>query len=253
VEPVNSVVSIATNELHIVWPDLPGVHFRLSRSNAIDSGFVVIQASLGVPFYTDATVNLYDEGNKYYYKVESLDGGGAVIGTSEILTMRYNNPDGVANKVISEARTVLRVMNNPLVYVLIRRRTGTHCSECWNAVTKRTKYANCSTCNGTGEMGGYYAPFPIRMSSDVSRLTNAADASDSDMVSLSPINAWTAETPLLTPDDVIADVNNRRYLVQDVMPRTKSQFVIRQVLQLVPLPKGHPAYQVVVNYGGGLR
>jgi ribosomal protein L37AE/L43A len=248
---MNGVVPIATNELYIAWSGLQGTHFRLYRSGSPDSGFVVIQNALTVPFYTDMKVDLYDEANKYYYKVEGLDSTNATVATSNVMTASYNKPDGVAVKVVYESRLVLRVMNNPLVHILIKKRVVDHCPDCWNTITKRTKYANCPLCHGTGNIGGYYAPFPVRMSMDVSQLVDAGGPEDSEKVNITPINAWMSNSPLLNPDDVIVDVMNRRYIVQSSIPRTRSQYVIRQILQLVPLEKGHPAYDIHVNSGGG--
>jgi hypothetical protein len=45
----------------------------------------------------------------------------------------------------------------------------------------------------------------------------------------------------------MVDVMNQRFKVINVGRRTKSQYIIRQVLDLVPLEKGHPAYQVNVD------
>jgi hypothetical protein len=247
---MDRVVANSANTLYISWPGLQGSIFRLWRSGSPESGFTVIQNRLTVPFYEDVDVNLYDEANKYYYKVEVLNDLGVVVRTSEVMTARYNKPDKVANKVIYESKVVLRAMNNPPVYLLIRKRVVDHCTECWNPVTKRTMYANCPTCFGTGNIGGYYTPFPVLMSSDVSQMISISNGEDSNLVKLTPINAWMGNSPLMSPDDVVVDAMNRRYNVQQVIPRTRSQYVIRQILQLVPLEKGHPAYDIDVDFGG---
>jgi hypothetical protein len=247
---MDGVVANSANTLYVSWLGLQGSIFRLWRSGSPESGFTVIQNRLTVPFYEDLNVNLYDEADKYYYKVESLDSSGGVSGTSAVMTARYNKPDNVANKVLYEIKVVLRMMRNPPVYLLIRKRTLDHCTECWNPITKRPKFANCLACFGTGNIGGYYAPFPVLMSSDVSQSVSISNGEDSNLVKLTPINAWMSNSPLMNPDDVIVDVMNRRYNIQQVIPRTRSQYVIRQILQLVPLEKGHPAYNVSVNFGG---
>lgn len=233
------------HSLYIDW-DVPGDAFDVLRSGSPTSGFEVIAADVAVPFYVDADVNLYDEGNKYYYKIRAKKGG-IVTGETEWTTESYNPPDGVARKVIYESHVVLKVMNNPLVHLLIKKRFAESCPECWNPVTKRTKYANCPVCFGTGQLEGYFSPVPMRMSRDISVAVGTNTELDGDSVEVSPINAWVANTPLVTPGDVFADMLNHRYVVQQVALRTRSGCVIRQILQLITLEKGHPAYNFPVD------
>lgn len=249
---MDGVVANSAKTLYVSWLALQGSIFRLWRSSSPESGFTVIQNRLTVPFYEDVAVNLYDEANKYYYKVESLDNTGTVLRTSSIMTVRYNKPDNVANKVVYEIKVVLRMMKNPPVHLLIQKRTVDHCTECWNPVTNRTKYADCPTCHGTGNIGGYYDPFPVLMSSDVSQMVTISNGEDANLTKISPINAWMGNYPLMNPGDIVVDVMNRRYNILQVIPRTRSQYVVRQILQLMPLEKGHPAYDIVVNLGGGV-
>jgi hypothetical protein len=239
------VYPTSLTELYIEW-SLQGEGFQLSRSTSPDSDFDLVAINLTQPFYTDYDVNLYDENVRYYYKVEGFVNGNKVSEDGPG-TLEYNSPDGVANKVIQESETVLRMMNNPPVYFLLKRRAGYPCPECWNPITKRCMYANCPTCNGTGVMDGYHDPIPSRVSQDVSQLLFASGELDSDKVRLSPIRAWTTNVPLLYPEDVMCDVLNQRYKIVNVARRTRSQFVIRQILDLVPLEKGHPSYQVDVD------
>lgn len=249
---MNRVIPVSDRALYVTWPDFAGSTFRLLRSGSPQDGFLVIKDLLSYPFYEDDDVNLYNEANKYYYMVQSLDNSGQVIATLPVITARYNRPDSIANKVIYESKVVLRVMRNPPVYLLMKKRTVDHCPECWNFVTHKTKYANCKFCFGTGDIGGYYPPIAIQVSIDVSQLVSANDESDGGLVKLTPINAWMSNSPLTSPEDVLVDTLNRRYTIQRVIPRTRSQYVIRQVLQLVLLEKGHPAYNFYVDLDGGL-
>jgi hypothetical protein len=232
-------------EMYIEW-DLEGDTFSIYRSTSPASDFEIIAQDVIQPFYVDNTANLYDENIRYYYRIEGFLSGDKVAEDGP-RTLEYNARDGVANKVIHESKVALRVMNNPPVYFLLKKRTGEECPECWNPVTKRVRFANCDVCNGTGILQGYHEPIPTRISQDVSQLVMASGEMDGDKVKLTPIRAWVSNTPLLHPEDIMVDVMNQRYKVFNVARRTKSQYVIRQVLDLVPLEKGHPAYQVEVD------
>lgn len=232
------------NELYIEW-EIQGDTFNVYRSTSPESDFELVGETTQ-PFYSDLSINLYDNNIKYYYKVEGWQLG-VKVSEDGPQTLSHNVKDPVANKVIQESKTVLRMMNNPPVFFLIKKRVGDECYQCWNPVTKRIRYSNCDICNGTGIVEGYHRPIATKISQDVSQLTMGSGELDQDKVRLSPIRAWISNTPLLRPEDVMCDILNQRYKVVNVAPRTKSQFIIRQILDLVPLEKGHPAYQVEVD------
>lgn len=246
------VLPTLKHALYMDWNGLKGNTFDVLRSGSPASEFEVVASDLTVPFYVDTTVNLYDEGNRYYYQIQSKQDG-QIVDETHWNTEEYGQPDGVARVVIHESEVVLKVMNNPLVYLLIKKRFAEPCPECWNPITQRTRYANCPVCFGTGQLAGYFTPVPMRISRDISILVGNSTILDADAVNLSPINAWAAVTPLVTPGDVMVDVLNKRYVVQQVAPRTKSGCVIRQILQLTPLEKGHPAYNFPVDRSVSLR
>jgi hypothetical protein len=232
-------------ELYIQW-DIIGDVFTVYRSTSPEGEFAVIGEDIDQSFFVDETANLYDDNVRYYYRVSGYVSGEKVSEDGPV-TLQYNSVDKIAGKVIYESRVVLRVMNNPPVFFLIKKRVGSECPECWNAITKKVRYSGCLICNGTGIVEGYHQPIKTRISQDVSQLQMASDETDNDKVKLTPIRAWVLNVPLLKPEDVMCDILNQRYKVVNVAPRTKSQYVIRQILDLVPLDKGHPAYQIEVD------
>jgi hypothetical protein len=236
-------------QVYVHW-DVAGVVFEVYRSTAPHHDFELL-ASTNVPFHVDETANMYDSGNKFYYRVVGKNGAGTVMETSETAEIRHNNRDLIAGKVIKEMRVVLRIMRNPRSYLLIARREGDDCPNCFNSVTKRVMFADCPVCFGTGKRRGYFPPVPIRMSTDMSQFVDDGSYLSNDKVALTPVDAWVENYPKITPGDVIVDVTDRRFLVMVVIPRTKSQYVIRQIIQMTPLEKGHPAFGVVVNHGEG--
>ena len=204
-------------ELYIEW-ELEGEAFRISRSTSPASEFEVV-----------------------------ADSAGAKVSEDGPQTLEYTIRDPIANKVLTESNVLLKQMRNPPVFFLLKRRVSMPCPNCWNPVTRRVRFPNCPVCGGTGKIGGYHLPIPARVSQDVSQLVVASDAFDSDKVNMTPIRAWTTNYPRVYPEDIMVDIMNQRFKIVSVARRTKSQYVIRQVLDLVPLQKGHPAYQVEVD------
>jgi hypothetical protein len=233
------------SEMYIEW-SVAGEQFAIFRSTSPENGFELIAENIDQPFFVDYNVNLYDENIRYYYEVKGFTAGVEVSKDGPV-TLEYNQKDAIANKVIHESNVTLRAMQNPPVFFLIKRRVGEPCDECWNPITKKVRYANCAVCNGTGIIEGYHLPIVSRISQDVSQLVMFSSEQDDDKVKLTPIRAWIGNKPLLYPEDVMVDIMNQRYKITNVSRRTKSQYVIRQVIDLTPLEKGHPAYQVDVD------
>lgn len=233
------------HRVYVHW-GVVGSTFEVYRSTSPHADFDLI-ATTNVPFYVDETANLYDVGNKYYYKVKAKSADGLTSITTGIGEIRHSPMDYIARKVILEIDVVLRVMNNPNSRLLIARREGEDCPNCYNQITKRVKFADCSVCFGTGKTKGYFPPVPIRMSTDMSQFIDDGSYLAKDKVALTPVDAWVANYPKITPGDIIVDVTNRRFVVGVVIPRTKSQYVIRQIIQMTPLEKGHPAFYLDVG------
>lgn len=247
-------VPLSTKELYVEWKDLKGDTFKVLRSHSPKDQFEVVAEDVVMNHFVDTKVNFLNHSLKYYYRIEGYVNGDKVDET-DVETLRYQPKDNIANVVIHEAKVALRVMKNPPVALLIKRRDGGEgdktCPECWNPITKRVRFADCDTCNGTGIIvGGYYPPIKFLISTDISAFVDESGMLDSDEVSKTPVNAWLANYPLITPGDVIVDTMNYRYRVTQVTPRTKSRYIIRQILSMVPIEMGDPAYKVEVDFDG---
>lgn len=73
---------------------------------------------------------------------------------------------------------------------------------------------------------------------------------DGEKIKRTNVNAWISNVPLVNPGDVVVDILNQRYLIERVIQRTRSQYIIRQIIDMIPLEKGHPAHQVEVEWSG---
>ena len=241
------VMQNSVDSLMIQWSDLKGDTFTLYRSTSPKDGYEILKVNYPNVIYIDNEINLRDIGRRYYYKVEGYIGG-VRVSEEKGETTKYNTRDRIANKVIHESQVVLRVMKNPPVKVLLKRRDGKPCPNCWNPVTKKVRFANCNVCNGTGVLLGYHNPIETLISRDISQLVDYTSMLDSDKTNLTGVNAWITNYPLVSPGDVIADIMEQRFLIERVIQRTHSQSVIRQILDLTPLEKGHPAYSVDIDW-----
>lgn len=242
------VLPIDVNKLLIQWNDLDvvGDSYRVYRSTVKHEGYELVGVETTKPLYIDSNLNLMENSRTYYYKVEVIKDG-QVIHLTQPFHAEYNKADGVARVVIRESNIVLRMMNTPKVKILLRKKTGYHCPECYNTITKRVRFADCPVCNGTGIKHGYHSPVEIRVSRDMSQLHNFPTLLDGEKTELSAVNAWITNYPILTPGDVIVDKMNQRFVVTNITPRYRAQHLIRQIFELFPLEKGHPLYEKDVD------
>lgn len=236
-------VRVHEHAVYLDFRDLPGERFEIYRSTR-DIGEFELLTVTHQPFYVDQHVNLMQVELTYYYKVRTFDGD--VQKETPVVTYVLGGQDNVARKIIREYATLLRVMKNPPLYLLAKRRQVAKCPECWNPVTRKVRYAGCKVCNGTGELAGYHAPTPVTVSRDLSAFSTAMMPEDIDKVRLSPISGWMAGVPAVMVDDIFVDTQGQRYRIMNVERRMKSQSIIRQTFSAVPLEKGHPSYLIPI-------
>lgn len=230
---------VVNGAIVVEWRDLQGDRFEVFRSTHETGDYELLGVTEGW-FYRDEQVNLWQEDLRYHYKIVAHEGT-----TSDHhgpVTVASAKHDRFALKMMQEFEVLLRVMNNPKMKLLVKRRDAKKCPDCWNPVTKKVRFAGCKRCEGTGELMGYHQPVDIRTSRDVSSYVSSIVPEDYDKVTLTPISGWVLATPSIMNDDILIDRGGTRYLVQNVMPRTKGQAVVRYMFQAVPLEKGHPAY-----------
>ena len=221
------------------WRDLEGDRYELFRSTHETGDFEFLDSVEGW-HYRDESVNLWQPDLRYHYKIRVHDG--AEWTEHGPFTYRPGMHDRIALKIMQEFEAALRVMANPKMKLLAKRREAKKCPDCWNEVTQKVRFANCKRCDGTGELMGYHRPVELRVSREVSSYVSSIVPEDIDKVTLTPISGWALATPSLMNDDVLVDQEGVRYLVQNVTPRTKGQAVLRYMFQAVPLEKGHPSY-----------
>lgn len=245
------VIPTENFELYLQWNDekVYGEYFTLLKSTSPEENFEPILTMSKKGSFLDKNVNLYEIGRNYYYILEIMNEEKKVIDRVGPVRAEYSTTEknGIARAIIREYGIVLRVMDNPKYKLLLKKRTGMHCPDCYNPITKRVKFADCKRCNGTGLIHGYHSAVDVLISRDFSREVEYSSMLDEERVKETPVNAWMLPYPRVSIGDLFVDPLNRRYRVKGVSPRTQSHVLIRQILELTPLEKGHPAYNKEVG------
>lgn len=170
----------------------------------------------------------------YKVTVEKVDVAGNVIPGETHESDAYHMHQQYSPRAlyIIRARQVyyskLEIGRDSLVY---RRRTsGQTCPECYDPVQQRTTRQDCPLCFGTGRLGGYYPPIRVMIQYRPVQKRNVVMSHLTEEVRVSAVMG---HFPLLTPRDVIYEVNTRKwYVVNVVQPREDVRVITSQHLEL---------------------
>lgn len=191
--------------------------------------------------------HIYDASVKYYFRIEVLN-----IVTNEALlcdevgAMYLTPADPVADTIIYQNEVLLKhVLGRPPVKLLIKRRSGTRCTSCWDPELMEVTKSSCVDCYSVGYAGGYLPPEDIYISFTEPGFLTKFDIADVRDTQQAVTQAWCSNYPLVLPGDIIVDEFNRRFIIIQVQPTTKSgQIYLRQLLQLQLLPPTDVVYKL---------
>jgi hypothetical protein len=197
----------------------------------------------------------YDVPNKLnssiheYFKIEitQISTGDKVL--SPVTGASYIVPaDPFADAIIYQEEYFLDyVLNRPSVKLLVKRRSGTRCTVCWDDTLQEVTKSACTACYTTGYTGGYMPAQDIMISFTEPLFQTKFDMGDIKDVQQGPTVGWTKNYPLILPSDIIVDEFNRRFRVIQVQPTTKDgRIYLRQNLQLQLIPPTDIIYQFPV-------
>ena len=240
------LIKFSTND---TGEDMDNYAFNAYRSTSPYSGFELIKEDILGFEFLDYDVNLRNPSVKYYYKIGIQDKETLKEEMSEITgELIYNKPDNIALATIYNNNVYLRVVNNPDILLLPRKRFGQKCTNCWDDIRKQAKLDDCPDCFGVGYTGGYFSPTPIKISFLNSPYSHQENIDISDVGNLdSPIQVWTGNYPKIFSGDVLADHLNQRFSISHVQKSSKNGYVLRQTLTIKKLPTSHPVYNFQIG------
>lgn len=133
---------------------------------------------------------------------------------------------------------------------LVRRKIyGTKCPVCMDEILATPVSSECSTCYGTGIVGGYFDPFQMRadwVAGNLPRSTNTSKEVQGPQQIQKP-NIKIFGYPDAKSEDIWVDFGSRYfYIVEAVNPEQWNGSVITQTLSISKLPSHHPAYNLSI-------
>lgn len=222
--------------------------FDLYRAMNQNDFFVKIAEDISQYRYIDRNVSLLNPNVYYYYKIKITDVTTGEVSESDIYRHNAAGSDRWSEAIIEvESRYLEHVVGNTTAYLLQKRRTGPRCS-CYNPNRRDSEDANCELCYGTGIYGGYYDAVPVLIGNynADSFQRNFSIMEDAD--NQAPDQIWVKAFPKVENDDIIVD-GDTRYIVMSHTDTMKNHFLIRQICNIVRIPRTNIASKIPVIKG----
>lgn len=254
-----SVVVLSTNpgrvlvnwELERTAQDLRNLRFFVDRGESPEE---LVQISVeGIRAndfseFVDYTPNMLDLHKVYYYRVRAVE----FIGTTPAQTFTSDvstwdgNLDLVGIYVVEEHFFLHRYVAGVPVMIFKRRRDGTYCPECWDAVMKRVTKSNCQTCYGTGKLAGFYPAYEAWMNFEPD--PKSVQVADWGQRQISQTDIQFTNYPLLTDGDIIVELKpNKVWKVSNVRYPEKNRTIMLQIARLDAVNPADIEYKVPVD------
>jgi hypothetical protein len=197
--------------------------------------------------FVDYTAQLFDLSKVYYYRVRAVEmQSGVPVQTfySEHSTWQ-GNLDLVGLYVVEEHLFLERFVAGVPVMIFKKRREGAKCPECWDPILHRVTKSSCTTCYGTGKLGGYYPPIEGWML--VEPDPKMAQVAEWGRSQPNQTDLQFTNYPLLVDDDVIVEMkSDKRWKISNTRKAEKNRSTMLQIFRVSAVNPTDIEYKVYV-------
>ena len=205
---VSAVTGRATVISFINIPFTMGSTFYLQKSGSVNSGWRTIAAlttndSSYIDLHANNTYNRHE--NEFYRLVSPINKN--IIGVAK--SEGYVDPYGAEIARRHRIQLVNGRAGNK-VYVFKRMHNDTHCPNCWDDILQKRSRVNCSLCNSTGFIHGYYNPIKTFISFGPENISVTSNI-DGPATAPNAVQCWGSNYPLLTSGDLVLEPGSNRF------------------------------------------
>jgi hypothetical protein len=221
--------------------DLLNYSFQVFRSESPMGPFTAISPIFSDKYlFIDNAILIGDKWRRYYYRlrVTNLLTGEWVETPS---AAKEPDPDLVALEIRRHMQILFREHAGRRMWLLPSRQSGQRC-ECWAPRLSQRTRSGCALCFDTGYIRGYYAPIELFGQIDPSPKSN--QNSNLGPLQQTDTTARFPDYPPIKPEDVIVELENRRWVVTKVTCTEKARAVLHQEVQLHEIPTSDVEYSI---------
>lgn len=195
----------------------------------------------------------------FYYRVEARAPSGEVLSAVEEVGPLLGVPGGEGQPLVyrklgqyhrkarRDVRLALKLTGTPAAF-LKRRAWGERCPRCFDKVAREVVRAACTTCWGTGFVGGYWAPTLLwarRGTGQSSTQVTPEQTSDANDTKI-----YLPDMPGMERDDVVVFLDDdRRFRIEEQAQTEIKLAAVHQLLAAKEVPRDHVLYRLPVHPG----
>ena len=250
---ITRCIPVWPRKVYIQWvirnPVLtPHYTFKIERSGGHEGPWELLAEDLvDVYFYVDdniqsphddSSMGLMSLERRPYYRVTATPG--ELENIKDTQGGLDHRRQGIAFKLTRDANRYFKVGTGTEVAIFKRRRWGDKCPICLSSTGQSTR-AHCSTCFGTGFVGGYWNPvytYAQRRPSPIQIQAAPQGAVESNVIQL-----LMPAIPVMDMEDVLVFLrDNSRYEVKSATPTLIHSVPIHQELIVTELARSSREY-----------
>jgi hypothetical protein len=193
----------------------------------------------------------------YYYRVDVRTPSNKVLTVTEEVGTQLGTPGtegqplvyrkmgGYHRKALRDLRLSLKFNGTP-VALLKRRIWGERCPKCFDKISKEVMRAACTTCWGTGFIGGFWNPsfvYARRGAGASNTQITPEQKSDSN-----DVKVWMPDVPAMERDDLIVFLDdNRRFRIDQQIQTEIKLTAVHQQFSAQEIEHSNIVYRLPVN------
>lgn len=238
-----------TGEIRLVNQDYYNLATQRTESALLPSDNSTVEVS----YYRE--VNLVRSGLDFrtFYRVVTVAiGDGEYIESPLAFTKPVNNlnieqMDYIWKEAIRRNHWILQ-QGGERVKLFIRRTSGILCNcqiDARELEYRQQPVNSCTTCYGTGWVGGYEGPYDILIVQD--NAENRIAQMEKGRKKEKTLDVWMTMTPLVTQRDFIVKLTGERFSVGPVTRQTVRGMILQQHYNIGYLDEGDIRYQIPID------
>jgi hypothetical protein len=230
--------------------DVLDYSLRVFRSESPMGPFAAISPSFADrTVFIDNAILVGDKWRQYYYRLtvtHDLTGESEETPTAS----KEPEPDLVAMEIRRHMQILFRDNAGRRLWLLPSRQSGQRC-ECWAPRLGQRTRSGCPTCFDTAYVRGYYAP--IETFGQIDPSPKANQTSNVGAMQQTNTTARFPYYPPLKPDDIIVELENRRWRVVSVTSTEKGRASVHQEASLHEIPRTDIEYSIPIILDGAIK
>lgn len=200
--------------------------------------------------FVDYSANIVDLNKVYYYRVRAVEFDPTITTSLQTFTSLPVTWDGdldlVGLYIVEEHLFLHRYVSGVPTMIFKRRKDGLYCPECWDEVLKRVTKSACTTCYGTGKLGGFYPPYEAWMNFEPD--PKVVQVAEWGQRQASQTDIQFTDYPLLNDGDMIIEMKtDRRWKVSNVRFPEKNRTIMLQIARVDAIHPSDVEYRVDVS------